>query len=389
MIDGKPLFHGSLKLNNIVVGDREQNIPHVFLTDAYLSNFIGAGRIITRTYETCAKALEVDLGVYHKNESNPYIFLGDQQQKFTELHQSFIQNFAFLAPEQRLFAREVPGYKVDYFAFGTLAYFLLMGAYPEGIFPMPSMCCKNSRYDWDRLIKTTLALDPKARGESLVAHMKNLAKQELREIEPLMQKPIERSPYGQPYQQAKPTSSAPSAMNPSSPSAVNPSSPPPISSYRETSPPPISSYKVTPKIEGASQMQEEAQIALLEQEKKEQELLLHSSFEKNLSNPGRTLAAKPMKKSSATQDSTSEPVIKPSELKKLEFDEDPGAIFRKKNSVAPYRPKELEIGDIEPIRSEMQVIEGGEYERGSNIGARDEKPRHVVRIRSFAIDSYP
>ena len=147
--------------------------------------------------------------------------------------------------------------------------------------------------------------------------------------------------------------------------------------------------KVTPKIEGASQMQEEAQIALLEQEKKEQELLLHSSFEKNLSNPGRTLAAKPMKKSSATQDSTSEPVIKPSELKKLEFDEDPGAIFRKKNSVAPYRPKELEIGDIEPIRSEMQVIEGGEYERGSNIGARDEKPRHVVRIRSFAIDSYP
>jgi formylglycine-generating enzyme required for sulfatase activity len=37
----------------------------------------------------------------------------------------------------------------------------------------------------------------------------------------------------------------------------------------------------------------------------------------------------------------------------------------------------------------MVMIAEGEYVRGSNIGARDEKPKHKVQVKSFAIDIHP
>jgi len=44
---------------------------------------------------------------------------------------------------------------------------------------------------------------------------------------------------------------------------------------------------------------------------------------------------------------------------------------------------------MEPLLCEMEIIEGGLYGRGSNTGARDEKPRHNVAIHSFAMDIHP
>jgi formylglycine-generating enzyme required for sulfatase activity len=57
--------------------------------------------------------------------------------------------------------------------------------------------------------------------------------------------------------------------------------------------------------------------------------------------------------------------------------------------VSQYVPKKEETEEIEPLLTEMAVVAGGTYFRGSNDGARDEAPRHSVALNSFAIDVHP
>ncbi len=83
------------------------------------------------------------------------------------------------------------------------------------------------------------------------------------------------------------------------------------------------------------------------------------------------------------------PVLKPTEIARPEYEPDPGAIFQRDMMVSHYEPKKVEVREVEPILTEMIVIPGGAYPRGSNEGARDEMPRHVVTLPSFAIDVHP
>ena len=83
------------------------------------------------------------------------------------------------------------------------------------------------------------------------------------------------------------------------------------------------------------------------------------------------------------------PVLKAQELIRPTFDPDPAQIFHADHVIAPYRPKEKEQIDIMPIQTDMVVIQQGEYARGSNEGARDERPSHKVFLSSFAMDIHP
>lgn len=80
------------------------------------------------------------------------------------------------------------------------------------------------------------------------------------------------------------------------------------------------------------------------------------------------------------------PVIKPPEIARPEYESDPAAIFQRDLMVSHYEPKKVEIKEVEPILTEMVVIPGGTYQRGSNEGARDEMPRHCVTLSGFALD---
>jgi len=80
------------------------------------------------------------------------------------------------------------------------------------------------------------------------------------------------------------------------------------------------------------------------------------------------------------------PVIKPTEISRPEFDSDPAAFFQRDLLVSHYEPKKVEMSEVEPLLTEMVVIPGGAYARGSNEGARDEMPRHNVTLSSFALD---
>jgi len=81
--------------------------------------------------------------------------------------------------------------------------------------------------------------------------------------------------------------------------------------------------------------------------------------------------------------------LKPTQIVRPQFDADPGAVFQTENAVMQYRPEMQEMKNTDPIMTEMSIIPGGAFFRGSNNGGRDEIPRHQVVIDPFAIDVHP
>jgi formylglycine-generating enzyme required for sulfatase activity len=81
--------------------------------------------------------------------------------------------------------------------------------------------------------------------------------------------------------------------------------------------------------------------------------------------------------------------IKPAEISRPEYEPDPAAAFQTDKTVVTYKPKVADVSHIEPITSEMVVIQEGTFLRGCNNGARDEMPRHAVHLAPFAIDIHP
>ena len=80
------------------------------------------------------------------------------------------------------------------------------------------------------------------------------------------------------------------------------------------------------------------------------------------------------------------PIINPQKIDRPIYEPDPGAIFQKELNVSYYQPKKAEIKNVEPLLTEMVIVPGGSYTRGSDSGSRDEKPKHKVTINSFALD---
>jgi formylglycine-generating enzyme required for sulfatase activity len=351
--DGQTMVHSSLKLNNILIGKTEEGIPHVYLSDIGLNSIIGQGKILTKAYQTVAETLEIDLRISGLDGDRIYASQNPEKGKITKLHRSFLQTYAFLAPEQKLGGNpERIGPKADTYAFGVLAYFLLMGYLPEGYFNMPSQSKGEFSFNWDLLIQATLRSDPEQRPDSLVALMGEIAAKELGYVEKTIVKvsPPKESFYGK---------------------RIEPE-------VREEKKEPIKQASLVEKVSYAKSPIEESltppvstATRLMTNKKNSQ-----AEQESDLDGGVATLVEK-------------KPVIRESELLKQTFEEDPGAIFQRDLQVAPYRPQVKEISNIEPILTSMVMIIEGEYMRGSNIGARDEKPRHKVQVKSFAIDIHP
>ena len=57
--------------------------------------------------------------------------------------------------------------------------------------------------------------------------------------------------------------------------------------------------------------------------------------------------------------------------------------------VKHYHPEVKEKNQMEPLLSEMVLIPGGQFTRGSTTGNRDEMPQHGIHVPSFAIDIHP
>lgn len=259
----EPLTHRGIKLNNILIGKNRDGIQ-AFLSDFGLSKILGSSLVLTRTYKAVADCLGVQLisnqGGY---PTSPY-----DQGTLSLLNHSFLQNFSFLAPEQK-FMGNYFDHKSDIYAFGILIYYLIFRHYPEGIFDLPSTVSTPYQLNWDSLLRKCLQADPKKRPASLKEVLEGL---------------------------------------------------------------------------------------LTENEVTQSDL---------------------------------KPVLRPKEIVRPEFEPDPGAIFQMETQVGRYQPIAQEHRSVQPLLTEMKVICGGSFTCGSHQGGRDESPKHIVTLKSFAIDIHP
>jgi formylglycine-generating enzyme required for sulfatase activity len=283
-IKQKGIVHRGLKLNNILVG-KGKNGPELYLSDYGLTRIVGTGAVLTRTYKTVAESLGIPPQVLQKTGQDKYPPLGPDNGKLTPLHLSFLQNYSFLAPEQKRLDHQAPvDITTDVYSFGILAYYMLTKEFPEGIFMMPSECAERYQWNWDSLIISCLQCNPEKRPEHLV---------------------------------------------------------PMLESIKLASSPSETSLAFVPEMP-------------------------------------QELPQGPLK-----------PKLSIPSLERPNVDMDPSSVFQIDTAVKSYIPETKDTSNIQPIQTDMAVIEGGSFYRGSMDGSRDEMPRHIVHLSSFAIDIHP
>lgn len=312
-IGGKGIAHRGIKLNNILVGKSKSGTIDLYLSDFGLSRIVGTGAVLTRTYLAMAEALCVN-AVCSAKAGQRYPTPPIEGSKLAPLHLSFLQNYAFLAPEQKKVDHPYPvDTKADIYAFGILTYYLLMGEFPEGLFDLPSMRVFDHEYDWDQLIQSCLQSDPIKRPELILTALEAICNT------PKccdVQAPVEKTPEAN---QTFFKEYAPEDKTPAAPVLRQQSS---------------------------SEMAPQESIAL-------------------------------------------KPILRVAQLERPETDLDPASIFNIDSTVKCYIPERKETKNIQPLLTEMNVIVGGAFYRGSNDGNRDEMPRHQITLASFAIDIHP
>lgn len=335
--EGTAFVHRGIKFNNVLIGKGPKGIE-AYLSDFGLTKVVGEKLVLTRTYKTLSQCLSIQMGAPLLDRSDGYAEVSDSA-ALSKLHQSFLQNYTFLAPEQKsMKSSEAMDPMADVYSFGILAYYLLMGFFPEGFFPLPSTVHKQYRYNWDHLIYRCLQADPKKRPRLLSEILEEIL--HLQELPKIIQRQMDYWKSGN----------------------------------TETSVPKI---KETPLVD---------------------EPLLPVRQTEESKAPVRQTATIPSSKNSLSTVEVPDvaalkeglrPLLKPTEIHRPTYESDPGAVFHTDPLVARYIPKEKQVKDIEPLLTDMSIISGGEFSRGSNENGRDERPRHQIILSSFAMDIHP
>ncbi|MFC2049449.1 SUMF1/EgtB/PvdO family nonheme iron enzyme [Chlamydiota bacterium] len=348
------VLHRSLKLNNILIGRAQAGID-VFITDFGLSKIISPGKVISRTFKTVAEAL----GALPAEEGvdGRYVPTPIDAEKQTKLSLSFLQAYAFLAPEQKRF--EQVGIHADTYAFGVLAYYLITGQFPEGIFTMPSEIAPEYHHDWDALVMQTLQMDPKRRPTQLLPLL------DKKKVRAQSQSHTHSSQIPEVDQKSEEVSLPQLATAPQLPTAelvkqapLRPAAPQQVEKEESVLRPFIQRTVEQVVPAAAAIVHAEAPLAAV------------------ASHPTSFADVKEMPKTAAPEQEAS-------------YVQQLSAMLNRDPVITQYQPEKKETRTIEPLQTEMVVIRGGHFMRGSNIGNRDEMPAHKIDIESFAIDVHP
>jgi formylglycine-generating enzyme required for sulfatase activity len=84
-----------------------------------------------------------------------------------------------------------------------------------------------------------------------------------------------------------------------------------------------------------------------------------------------------------------QPKLQESVIARPTYDPDPLAKFKVDQNVAVFKPEVKTDHQVTPLLTQMSIIPNGFYSRGSQTGARDERPQHQVYVNSFAVDIHP
>ena len=348
--------HRGLKLNNVLIG-KAQNGIDVFISDLGLSKIVSAGKVVTRTFKTVAEALgavPAEEGIDGRYVPNPI-----EAEKLTKLSQSFLQSYAFLAPEQKRF--EQVGLQADTYAFGVLAYYLITGFFPEGFFMMPSEIAPEYHHDWDHLVTQCLNFDPKRRPTQLL---------------PLLDK-------------KRNSALAPSITSSWVESKARAETA--IESKVEVSSLDLLAQAPLRPITPHATLREETVLKpFIQRTVKEIPLPIQEPV---------VMHAQQVEASIGVASASTTPRVAFIDVQELSlatpsvsedtYAQQLNAMLNRDPVITKYQPEKKELKTMEPLQTEMVVIRGGIFMRGSNTGNRDEMPCHKIEVESFAMDIHP
>ena len=147
---GRSLVHGALKLTNILVKAEGEGV-RIQLADFAMTRLIGEGLSLASLSGQISEALS---GV-------------EITERAQRACRQFIQAFGFLAPEQKSLEKIAADPKIDTYAFGILAYYLLTRKIPEGCPELPSKFLPEAVGNWNCLILQCLRSHPAERPARL------------------------------------------------------------------------------------------------------------------------------------------------------------------------------------------------------------------------------
>lgn len=360
--EGEALAHLSLRPSNILVTEKAGQLRFM-LTDFGLHRILGSSHVLKKILEG---------------------FSGDWDSDDPSVRQTIL-NFKIayqcMAPEQRdpmiVFsdAKVNFGPAADVYSFGAIAYYLLCGEFPEGVFELPSLRCSDLCYNWDRMIMSCLSMKPAKRPKNLV----NLL--EAVQISALSEDEEEEEIY----------TPAPRRVPAMNQSLASPAASGRVGGYGELE-------SVPPQ---AGLLQGAAKAPFSEKTLHEYEAPIRPiAAVSHISQDSRSTAARvpfgrvppaPHQPSTNYPHSPQKSFVPTYDLQAAQKTVAPA--LRPTNEPAMSAPvkvvKNLEAQEADVGPSPMVAIAGGQYLRGSNDGSRDEMPRHPVVIGDFAIDIHP
>lgn len=328
---GDSVAHLGLKPSNILVSGKMQ-APRFILTDFGVYRTAGREHVLLQMMNAALTPVAGQLA----SKQTLHIPGAD---KFNV----FYHSYQFLAPEQRFsLAVDVVGPACDAYAFGVLAYFMLVKCYPEGVFELPSLQRDDLQYNWDRLIMTCLTRRASKRPQSLVAALDAIKT-------PVASHTAAKLGSSEPNSFVKVgAKSQPLAGLGDLPRDKQPESS--ISMHR-----PSSSYE--PKSTAVG--------------------VIPSKASQSYARAGGSdmLAVS----NTETANLIATPVVQSDSL----------VASNDKSSACPKVYVNTNANEDEPLVTPMCFVKGGRYMRGSNEGSRDEMPCHAVILADFSLDIHP
>ncbi|WP_228547643.1 bifunctional serine/threonine-protein kinase/formylglycine-generating enzyme family protein [Candidatus Clavichlamydia salmonicola] len=344
--------HLALNPENIWI-KRSNGKLHVFLVDFGISKFFPANILPNFSLNV----LSLLRGAEEKKIPNK-----EMKQQLKLLTDTLV----FLSPEQKKHSEG--DCKSDIYSFGILAYYLMSGNFPEGLFPPLSELITDQKVNWNLLIRSCLVYSPLKRSSGLI----NLLE---------MIKPV--TIPDQDLSMIHHTATVDAEVRTLDQDSLIENS---LSILKASLDKSEEIQEVKENYEEINFTDKEPEFILVTAKSIDEGPMMQKKFisTRETSSSGSAIL-QPLSKNDQIEESS----LITTDSYDANYAESLRSLLNKEPIVTPYAPITYNKSSIEPLKSEMLLIEAGEFFRGAENGSRDESPAHNVIINSFLLDVHP